>query len=70
MGLVAGGLVLGLGLAIATSRVMASLLFQVPPTDPVTYLSAGVLLVAVGAVACYVPARRASRANPTTALRA
>ena len=70
MGLVAGGLVLGLGLAIATSRVMASLLFQVAPTDPVTYLSAGVLLVAVGAVACYVPARRASRADPTTALRA
>jgi len=70
MELVAGGLVLGLVLAIAASRVMASLLYQVAPTDPVTYLFAGVLLVAVGAVACYVPARRASRADPTTALRA
>ena len=70
MGLVAGGLVLVLGLVLAASRVMASLLYQVAPTDPVTYLFAGVLLVAVGAVACYVPARRASRADPTTALRA
>ncbi len=70
MTLVAGGLVLGLALAIAASRVIASLLYQVAPTDPVTYAAAGVLLVVVGALACYVPARRASRADPTTALRA
>jgi putative ABC transport system permease protein len=70
MRLVAGGLALGLVLAIASGRVMASLLYGVRPTDPVTHLGAGVLLVAVGAVACYVPARRASRADPTTALRA
>jgi putative ABC transport system permease protein len=68
--LVFGGLALGLVLAVAASRVMASLLYQVAPTDPVTYVTAGVLLVAVGALACYVPARRASRADPTTALRA
>ena len=68
--LVAAGLALGLALAMAASRVMASLLYQVAPTDPVTYLAAGALLVAVGALACYVPARRASRADPTTALRA
>jgi ABC-type antimicrobial peptide transport system permease subunit len=55
---------------MAASRVMASLLYHVAPNDPVTYFAAGVLLVAVGAVACYVPARRASRADPTTALRA
>jgi len=66
--LVAGGL--GLVLAIAASRVMGPLLYRVAPNDPVTYLAAGVLLVAVGAIACYVPARRASRADPTTALRA
>ena len=48
MVLVAGGLVLGLVFAIAASRVMASLLYRVAPNDPVTYLSAGVLLVAVG----------------------
>ena len=68
--LVAGGLALGFVLARAASRVMASLLYQVAPTDPVTYVAAGVLLVTVGALACYVPARRASRADPTTALRA
>jgi len=68
--LVAGGLALGFVLAMAASRVMASLLYQVTPTDPVTYVAAGVLLVVVGALACYVPARRASRADPTTALRA
>jgi putative ABC transport system permease protein len=68
--LVAAGLALGLAVAMAASRVMSSLLYQVAPTDPVTYLAAGVLLVVVGAVACYVPARRASRADPTTALRA
>jgi len=70
MVLVAGGLVLGLGLAIAASRVVASLLYRVAPTDPVAYLAAGTLLIVVGGVACYVPARRASRADPTTALRA
>jgi ABC-type antimicrobial peptide transport system permease subunit len=42
----------------------------VAPTDPVAYLAAGTLLIVVGGVACYVPARRASRADPTTALRA
>jgi putative ABC transport system permease protein len=57
-------------LAMTASRVMASLLYQVAPNDPATYLTAGVLLVGVGALACYVPARRASRADPTTALRA
>lgn len=70
MMLVAAGLVLGLAIAIAASRVIASLLYQVAPTDPATYVSAGVLLVVVGVVACYVPARRASRVDPTTALRA
>jgi len=68
--LVAGGLALGFVLAMGASRLMASLLYRVAPNDPVTYLAAVVLLVAVGAVACYVPARRASRADPTTALRA
>ena len=70
MRLVVRGLALGLALAIAASRATASLLYQVVPTDPVTYVAAGVVLVAVGALACYVPARRASRADPTTALRA
>jgi len=68
--LVAGGLALGFVLAMGASRLMASLLYRVAPNDPVAYLTAVGLLVAVGAVACYVPARRASRADPTTALRA
>jgi len=70
MKLVAIGLVVGLGIAIGASRVIASLLFEVAPTDPLTFAVAGVLLVAVGALACYVPARRASRVDPTSALRA
>jgi predicted permease len=70
MTLVATGLVIGLAIAVAASRVIASLLFQVAPTDLATYVAAGALLVVVGALACYVPARRASRADPTTALRA
>jgi predicted permease len=68
--LVAAGLVIGLAIAIAASRAIASLLYQVEPTDPLAYITAGILLTAVGSLACYLPARRASRVDPTTALRA
>jgi len=70
MVLVIAGLVIGLALAIAMSRLVATLLYQVAPTDPVTYTGAAALLVAVGVLACYMPARRASRVDPVTALRA
>jgi putative ABC transport system permease protein len=69
MALVFTGLVIGLGLAMATSRTIASLLYQVAPTDPATYVAAGALLVGVGILACYIPARRAAAVAPATTLR-
>jgi len=63
------GIVLGLGGAIALTRVMVSLLFQVKPTDPATLIGVAVLLAAVAMLACYIPARRALSIDPMTALR-
>lgn len=64
---------LGLGLGIIVSRVLASalgsLLFGVTSGDPATFMGMGALLIAVAAVAGYVPARRASRIDPMAALR-
>jgi predicted permease len=64
------GVVIGLAIAAAASRLVSAVLFGVSPTDPLAYgvLSAGVLVVA--ALACYLPARRASRVDPLTAIRA
>ena len=45
------------------------LLYNVEPTDPAAYASAGALLIAVGALACYLPARKAARVDPVTTLR-
>jgi hypothetical protein len=69
MALVSTGAALGLILAAATSRLLTRLLFGVPPIDPVTFGGAAVLFAAVGFVACYGPARRATRIDPLTALR-
>jgi putative ABC transport system permease protein len=63
------GLALGIGAALATTGLMRELLFGVTPTDPVTFISIGALLVGVAFVACWLPARRAVRTDPTTALR-
>ncbi len=63
------GLVLGLATAVAASRLLASMLFQVRPNDPVVYLSVSVLLGVVALVAGYVPARRASKIDPLSAIR-
>ncbi len=64
------GVVAGLGVAFATMRLMASLLFRVSPVDPWTYSTATVCIVAIAWLACYVPSRRAAIVNPVHALRA
>ena len=65
----AAGVVLGLGLAVALTRAMTSLLFQVAPADALTLASSASLVVLVTLAASYAPARRASRVNPIAALR-
>jgi putative ABC transport system permease protein len=68
--LAATGTALGVGAAVGLTRVLRSLLFDVQPGDPVTYISIVVLLAAAAGVASWIPARRASRVEPTEALRA
>jgi putative ABC transport system permease protein len=68
--LTVAGLALGTAAALALSRSMASLLFGVGGADPLTYGLTALLLVLVGLTASYVPARRAMRTDPMTALRA
>jgi putative ABC transport system permease protein len=63
------GMFVGLVGSLALSRFIASLLFEVSPTDPMVLASVIVVLTLVALGACYVPARRASRIDPTTALR-
>jgi len=69
-GLALTGLVAGLILAFATTRVMASLLFGVPATDPATFASVSAGLALVSLLAAYLPGRRATRVDPMVALRA
>jgi ABC-type antimicrobial peptide transport system permease subunit len=67
--LVAWGLGLGIALSLAAGRLLESLLFQVKPDDWSTFAVVCALLVAVGALAGYLPARAASRIDPVVALR-
>jgi putative ABC transport system permease protein len=63
------GLALGLGGALALTRVMKSLLFGVSTTDPLTFVVIALLLMAIALLACLLPARRAMRVDPMVALR-
>ena len=63
------GIVLGLAGALALTRLMVSLLFEVKPTDPTILIAVALLLAAVALLACYIPARRALSIHPMTALR-
>ena len=65
-----GGLLLGIVLALALGRTIASLLYVTRPTDPMTYATVALVLGVVAFVASYVPARRAARVAPVEALRA
>lgn len=67
--LVIVGIVIGAMLSLALSRTVASLLYETPAQDLVAFLGAPVLLLLVGLVACYIPARRATRVDPIAALR-
>jgi predicted permease len=67
--LVLVGIALGLGAAFAFTRLMASLLFGVTPTDAVTLAIVSFTLVSIALIACYLPARRATRVDPLVALR-
>ena len=69
MSLVAIGVVLGLAGAWALTRVMVSLLFGVKPTDATTFASVSALLIVIALLACYIPARRATKVDPLVALR-
>ena len=69
LALAGAGLVVGLATSLAVTRFLSSLLYEVRPTDFMTSLGVAVLLVAVALAASYIPARRATKVDPTVALR-
>jgi putative ABC transport system permease protein len=64
------GIAIGLVAAFALTRLMTALLYRVSVTDPLTFIAGPALFAAVALAASYLPARRATRVDPATALRA
>jgi putative ABC transport system permease protein len=62
--------VIGIGAGLVATRAMRTMLFDVEPGDPGTFIAVALLLVATGVLAAWIPATQASRADPATALRA
>jgi putative ABC transport system permease protein len=63
------GVAIGAALSLGLTRLIAGFLFGVKPGDPVTYITVAIGLVGIALLACYVPARRASKVDPMVALR-
>jgi putative ABC transport system permease protein len=69
IGLTIVGLIIGVGVGLVATRVLTDMLFGVTPRDPLTFIGVPALLLLVAFLACYVPARRATRIDPLVALR-
>ena len=69
MRLITAGLLVGVGMALIFSRLLAAFLFGVAPTDPATFIAVAFLCVAIALLACWLPARRATRVDPMETLR-
>ena len=67
--LVLVGVALGVAAALGVTRYLQSMLYGVRPSDPLTFVATALLLIIVGMMACYIPARRAARVDPMVALR-
>lgn len=67
--LIVVGLAVGSGIAVALGRVLRAILFGIRPTDPITFMGVIVLFTAIALLACFIPARRASRVEPMETLR-
>ena len=67
--LTAGGIVIGIPCAFAASRLIAHMLFGITPYDPITFAAVAFVLLAIGTIAGYLPARRAAKVDPMVALR-
>ena len=65
----AGGIAIGVAAALALTRILASLLYEVRPTEPAVFAAVSLLLLAIAAASAVIPARRAAHIDPIAALR-